>query len=617
MSGLAGMICLDGRPADRETLERMADAAPHLGPEGAGCLLSGPAGLLHLHRATTPEAAGERQPLENPDAGWALTFDGRLDNRADLWRSLPARERPAPEAPDSAYVLAAWAAWGEACPDRLVGDFTLALWQSRERRLFCARSPRGFRPFVWASDGRTLWFASEVGALGAGSRLTPRLNEGFLGEVLACCPTTVTETLWDGVFSLAPGGAMTVDAGGKRRAWRWYTGPFPDVHCRDDREYEEGFRHLLTQAVQSSLRSIGPVAFDLSGGLDSSSLVCLAAELQRTGRTATAMQPFSLVFPGEPQDESVWIDQVAAHTGQSVVRVTPPPYDWGLWRRESWESRDLPLRPNAATRRVVLAAMQERGCRVVVGGEGGDDWLRGSHAHWPDLLRRGRWAKLWQEARTSEAVPLSPRRTLRRFLGAGVLPLVSRPERERLLYGRLLGEVPPWIAPEWARAICLADRLRAVPALPPALSGMGRRWLYGQNLGRTALTQPAMDRLNAQLGMEQRNPLHDRRLFEFILGLPGDQMRRDGWRKSLLRRALQGTVPDAVRLRRDKAEFGTPIRAALEQLGDPLPLPHLDRRGWLRREQLPAGFVRWNAAAVETVLAQTASLPGISADSME
>ena len=597
MSGLAGILCLDDRPVERAALERMAAAAPYLGPDGIGVSLSGPAGLLSFQTVTTPEAVREAQPLHDKDAGWTLTFDGRLDNRDALRRSLPETCRPPVNAPDSAFLLAAFAAWGEDCPASLAGDFAFALWQSRERRLFCARSLKAFRPFVWWSDGKTFLFASEVSQIFAAGGPVRRVNEGFAGEILACAPTSVSDTLWDGVFHLPPGQAMTVDARA-RRTWRWHQGPFPEIRYKDDRDYEAHFRHLLVQALGASLRSAGPVAMDLSGGLDSSSLVCLAAEMQQSGAIQTPIQPFSLVFPGQPQDESEWIDLVAAHTGWEPVRAEPPPYDWDYWRKTAQDSMDLPLRPNAATRRALLAEMQARACRVVICGEGGDDWLRGSHAHWPDLLRRGEWGDLWRQARQSEALSLSFPLTLRRVASTGVLPLISKDRRERLLSGRPGGLVPDWIAPEWARKIHLADRLRARPE-GPAFPTLGQHWLYEQNLLRPQPVLSLSQRLHTLHRIETRAPLHDRRILEFVLGIPGDQLRRQGEKKSLLRRALKGTLPEPLRQRQDKAEFSTPIQAALE--GRKITL-HLPPYGWVREgfsfTERRSSAALWNAVAL-------------------
>jgi asparagine synthase (glutamine-hydrolysing) len=590
----------------------MIAAAPHLGPDGVRVWASGPAGLVHFQLVTTPEAVGEIQPLQDSDAGLVLVFDGRIDNREALRDGLPEPERPAADAPDSAFVLAAFAAWGERCPEKLVGEYAFVVWQTRARRLFCARSLKGFKPLVWCSDGRTFCFASEVPQLFAGGGMARRINAGYVGEVLASFVVSVTETLWEGIYSLPSGSAMTLE-NGQRREWRWHSGPFPEIRYKDERDYDAHFRMLFDQALRACLRSGGPVAADLSGGLDSSSVVCRTAELYRNGEAPCRVQPVSMVFPGEPQDETEWINLVAAHTCWEPMRIQPPPYEWDFWRSWSAQSLDLPLRPNAATRKASLENLCTTGCHVSLSGEGGDDWFRGAFTHWPDLLRGGRWAQLWQEVHHSEAEVLSPYRTLRRIARLGMWPLVNARYQERIRYRRPIRkpEIPSWIAPDWARSIGLADRIGALPEEVP-LSGLGQRILYEHNLLYAFPLNRGIMRLHAQHAVEWRHPFHDQRLIEFALSVPGNQMRSRGQKKRLLRRALQGTLPEPIRLRLSKAEFSAPIHAAATAAVDTSTLAQLREMGWVKVETLfPQGALAseglllgacWNALAVNTWL---------------
>src|SRR5262245_21918532 len=167
MSGLAGCVCLDGVPVDPRTAQRMAQSTPYLGPDGVEVWSAGPAAFIRFKHATTPEARAECQPITDDRAGLTVCFDGRLDNRADLLRDLQGVTASGadPNASDASILLSLFARDGDACVRRLVGDYAFAVWQARSRRLFCARSPVGWRPFFWIRTGERLGFATEPKAL--------------------------------------------------------------------------------------------------------------------------------------------------------------------------------------------------------------------------------------------------------------------------------------------------------------------------------------------------------------------------------------------------------------------------------------------------------------------
>src|SRR5262245_42202358 len=161
MSGLAGCITLDGAPLDPRVVQRMATATPYLGPDGADQWCAGPVGFVRFKHTTTPQAAGERQPIHDGRTGLTLCFDGRLDNRDDLLRDLRDHGIDA-AASDATILLALFARDGDECVRRLVGDYAFAIWQPRTRRLFCGRSPLGWRPFFWCRTNARLGFATEA-----------------------------------------------------------------------------------------------------------------------------------------------------------------------------------------------------------------------------------------------------------------------------------------------------------------------------------------------------------------------------------------------------------------------------------------------------------------------
>jgi asparagine synthase (glutamine-hydrolysing) len=625
MGGLAGLVSLHGQPVSRQSLDGLIAAGRHLGPDGVGCWASGPAGLVAFKMVTVPEASGEAQPLVDTSRQLVLCFDGRLDNRDELCRLVASEDQPRQGASDSALVLALFRRYGTPCVERLVGDYSLALWDGRQRELFCARSPLGFRPFYWWCDDTTFAFATEVKQLLVGCRLTRRVNDAMLGEVLACRYQSPTDTLWGGLFRLPPGSALQV-RGGPPHVWSWYTGPFALPTTRTEADYVEHFLALFDQGLQACLRSSTPVAIQLSGGVDSSSVVCRAAALHRAGTVSQKVQPLSAIFPGEPQDESAWIDQVAAHTGLVPERQVPPPYDWEWARAWTAETLHLPPRPNATVSLALLAGLRARGMRVVLTGEGGDDWLRGEQERWWNRLQPARLVRrVQQEWAAGPARWLMLGELLQGRIGPWVRWKPWATPWPRSDHGR--AGIPPWLRPEWVRQIGLDERVNASLPQPlrlaPAVAHRYRRFGWPAS----PILWENLECALARLHVESRHPFHDRRLAEFLLGVPQTLLRREGRTKHLLREAMRGTVPEAIRLRTTKAKFDRLFVQALDAVLSPERVRRLAcvRQGWVddavlreswataRSDPLLGLYPRsyampltavWNAVAVDLWLTQ-------------
>lgn len=587
MSAIAGLVSLIGAPIERTRLERMAEAAAALGPDGQRVWSSGPCGLAHLKLTVTPESVDEIQPLVDTEAQIALVFDGRLDNRAEILRELNGRGDGLKDAGDSHLVLAMYKLYGRNCPERLTGDYALAIWESRDRLLFCARSLLGWRPFLWWTDEATFAFATEIKQLFAAGGIDRAINEGMVGEVLAHSMTHAEETLWKGVYRLPPGYAMTVSQG-RTRTWRWHQPPFQEDSPQTEGAYVERFRELFDQSIKSCVRSITPVTSQLSGGLDSSSIVCRAAQLHKKGEIALPVQPISAVFPGRRHDESEWIDMVASKAGITPKRFEPSPYDWSraiAWTRDTL---NLPLRPNAHLMDSTAAQVPGYGSRVLLTGEGGDDWLNGSHSHWADLLHRLKFIQLLREGFGPDG-NRSAWSKARRLAGNSVGPWVSTRLRDFAIYSARPGsDLAPWIRPEWAKQIGLAERLRRFN-VTPGLDGIAQQQRYQRYLGiRHHVTYDGVLSSMARKGIEVRHPFHDRRLTEFILCLPGNLLRRGAQRKYILRQAMAGVLPEPIRTRMTKATFVTTFVDSIEEYLAARPLHQWSAvsRGWVNADAL-------------------------------
>lgn len=597
MSGIAGILHLDGAPAGRDELDAMtAASAPFVGPAGVGTWHSGPIGMLRFHAVTTPEAEGEVQPWRNPASGSTICFDGRIDNRDELLARLD--RRAGSDEPDSAIVLALFDRLGDAMLDTLVGDYALAIWSASRRRLLCARSPLGWRTFQWTCDNRRFAFASQPRTLVEGLSLERRLNEGAIAEYLSARFVTQTDTFWQGVYRLAAGGALAIEDG-RLTQWQWFRGPFEDWSRASEADHIEQFRARFDTALVAAMRSSGPVLSQLSGGLDSSSVVCRATQLHRAGVIERQIVPVSVRYPGAPQDETKWSSIVERELGIEAEVATPDHLDFDEQRRFCAETYHLPLRPNVMT--AMNRVMRGHGARVLLTGEGGDDWLRGTHGHWPDLLQQMRLPTLFSEAVRGQGHRLPG--ALRSMLGESAGAILSPRLRDRALRVHLDFSLDPpsWIRADWAKRTDLSDRWRQ-DALPVELPSYAQRQRYQVYwFSRRHINWDNVLAFVDSEGIELRHPLHDLRLTSFLMGAAGGMLMRGTTRKYLLRQAMRGVLPEEIRTRPDKANFVITILDAIsERLREhPIEDHYSVQMGWIDPTLLVeahAQFLAWRDA---------------------
>ncbi len=554
MGGIAGILFTDGSPVAPALLDRMAEAMHPRGPDGRRKLIEGSLGLLSLELHTTPEAAAEVQPLRDPANRILLVWDGRLDHREELSRALRQHGAAPRDKTDAELVLQSWLLWGHAAPDRLRGDFAYALWDRDREELHCARDPAGLRPFYYHRGDAAFVFATEPAAVLAVPGVSEALNEGLLAEYLVDSLRSVDETLYSSVRRLPPGHRMLVRRDGPARVEAYYNlleRPPADTGERTGRV--EHFAALFEQAVHSRMRAQGRLAFDLSGGLDSSAIVATATGLRGGGPPSVqerGLDTFSLVFPGESCDETRFIEAVEHAFGCRGHHSSPEPLPRNLWREIARATRLPPPPPNSSLITRWNSWPRQDGWRVLITGVGGDEcflpWrspmegqvqkpARAAAAAWKAALG------LWKQ---------KPRRqTFRAFLRDGILPWVPAPclSAIRSWRARRPGRWP-WLDPAFVRRSALADRVRATPpcGLDPwsvaalELEDFHRRWLH----------------------LELRSPFLDRDLREFCLALPPHYLETGTESKILLRQALRKNpkFPPEILARRDKAEFSLLFR---------------------------------------------------------
>lgn len=485
-------------------------------------------------------------------AGLAVTGDLRLDDTC----SLAARLGCAPTS-EAALVLAAYERWGDRCPEELAGDFAFALWDGRHRRFFCARDSLGVKPFYFHLSAGSFAFASDPEAVLRAPDVHRRLNRRAPVEYLYGLYDDPATTPYEAVSRLPAGHALVVGTDRHQPRRHWRPEAVPEWRGADDATYEEAFREAMTAAVATRLPARDAGVY-LSGGLDSSSVTCVAQGIFAGGRLAT----FSAVFDDEPRsDERQYAAAAASHVGaESVLCHTERTSPLADWSGAPWTWPAPSCDPQVAVSRVVTEEAAARGVSVLLSGFGGDSVVSHGPAYLSELVGSARPGRFVAEVRAIVRRHERPAWPLvRRY---GVTPFVPRAIRRHRTRRRAATGTGVPVRADVAVQMGMPDRLADFAARRGARTAREAH-LHGLIDGHTALALEGSYRVDAVVGIERRYPFLDRRLAELCLSLPGDQKLRNGWTRSILRRALAGVLPEEVRTRVGKTDLTPGFRRSL------------------------------------------------------
>ncbi len=556
MCGIAGIV---GPGASEPRARAMARAQAHRGPDDEGVWRAPGVALGHRRLSIIDLSSHGHEPMVSADGRHVLTFNGEVYNYLELRGELP--EYPYRSRTDTEVILAAYARWGEACVERFVGMFAFALWDAERGVLFCARDRLGIKPFHYAVHRGDFLFSSEVkGILAAG--VPPRPDPETWAAYLAHGVYDHGEaTFFEGVRALPGGSTLTVRMGPARGA-EGLTGPAAQVAPVDaaslrprafwdlgaltrdvvetsDAEAEEGFLRRFEDAVGLRLRSDVPLGVNLSGGLDSASLV---ATVDAVSQEAGALQTFTAAYDDPRYDETEFAGRVPRRREwkRHVQRLGPADV-WPMAVAATWH-QEAPFGGISTLGYHHLHALaREEGVTVLLEGQGVDEMLAGYRyfrpSHHLDLLEAGAFRSLRGELRAAATLEGGSWRdglaALRRAAKGG---------------GPVYQDGTAFLAPE-TLAPAVAERAGAYLAFPEPYRDRLRNALY-RDLRHTKL--PRVLRMNDRLSMafsrELREPYLDHRVVEFAFRLPPDQRIRLGRSKDLLRRAMARRLPDEVRL---------------------------------------------------------------------
>jgi asparagine synthase (glutamine-hydrolysing) len=388
MCGIVGQVSVEGGLA-RDLIVRMRETLRHRGPddEGAWCSEDGRVALGHRRLSIIDLSEAGRQPMADPCARVQVVFNGEIYNYQELRSELQGLGRRFRTATDTEVILEAYLQWDAACLERLNGMFAFGLWDLHRQRLLLARDRAGEKPLFYRTDGRSLAFASELKALFADPACPRVLDLEALDDYLAFGYVPGSRCLARGIQKLPQGHALTFD--GRSGAvqtwpyWQVHTGTPPDGAESDDELMQE-FGRLLADSVRLRMIADVPVGVMLSGGVDSSLVVAMAA---RT--SSRPVKTFTISFPGHGAfDEAPYARTIARHFGTEHIELAAEPATVDLLP-ELARQYDEPIADSSMVPTYLVSRLIRQEATVALGGDGGDE-LFGGYPHHSWVQQRGR-----------------------------------------------------------------------------------------------------------------------------------------------------------------------------------------------------------------------------------
>lgn len=565
MSVQFGRWNLDGTSVEPEYIYRAKALLALYAPDSMTVCVKGAFFLLHGAFHTTKESEAERQPSISP-AGTYLTWTGRLDNRSEL---LDRMKRSTPsESTDLDLVSTLYETNGTTIFRDLIGDWSLSVVHHYERRLLLAVDFLGSRPLYYLRTDRYVAWSSVLEPLVALSPAKFNLSEDYAAGWLYGFPSAEL-TPYREIRAVPPGSWVELNRASEKVQSYWEFREQATVRNFKASELDEGFRHFFAQSVRRRLRSNGPVVSELSGGMDSSAIVCVADRLLKIEpNLAPCLNTLSYLDDSEPNwNERPFLKAVEDLRGRPGFHVDVNMQLSFIPLRDSARFPDTPaigVVPSVPQQKV-SRYLRNEGIRVALSGIGGDETTGGvpdGSAELADLLVQ---ARLTEFFRSEVAWCLALRRPLL-YMTAGV---VSGFLPHRLFHQSLLRKKVPWIdlgleARQRNNAACRPLRFKLKSALPSLQENLHTLGDLQRQLACSPIQiHPARDR---------RYPFLDRDLLQFLYSVPREQMVQPGRRRTLMRRALRGIVPESVLERKRKAYVArapvTSIQAQAEELAD-------------------------------------------------
>ena len=555
MSAITGIFYRNDNIIHRKLIKKMNDSLSHRGPDCSAIWVDNNIALGHQMLWTTPESVCEKLPFNNEKAGLVITADARLDNREELSKIFDINNKE--DISDSYFILKSYEKWGEKCTEHLLGDFAFAIWDKNEKRLFCVRDHMGVKPFYYYISNEIFVFSTEIKAILSIPDLSHELNKKRLALFLMANDSFENEyTFYKHIKSLPSANYLTIDALNFKNKKYWKLNANSQIILDSDEDYAKTFLEIFTEAVRCRMRSRSPIGVMLSGGLDSSSVACIANKILIENDSREKIHSFSYIYDDYPDiDERHYIEQVLDKGGfdpHFIICDEINPLDRIEYKMEYY---DQPLSSyQISVIHESRKMINENGVSVLLTGEGGDQIVSQGTNYLEELLVTFQWQKLINNIKY-----ISDIRKLNKYklLLYTIFRVVNYYTFNWPIISYMFDKDYKILNNEFFRHCNLNKILDELNIMEKSY-----------NITNSKETHYHLIEIQHQLGFEMldqdtrnycidtRHPFYDKRLIEFCYSIPNEIKLKFGFGRYVCRIAMEGILPEEIQWRSTKSKMG-------------------------------------------------------------
>ncbi len=550
MSAIFGIVNLNGQPLNQERLMQMQSAMKYWGPDGSYLWLDDIAGFGQLQLFNTPESINEKFPLTDTDRGLVFFSSSRLDNRSELCKLLDIPDEKKIFITDAELIFDAYRKWKNDCVQYLLGDWCFAVWNKIEKKLFLARDHYGISGLYYYHEKDSFVFSSSLKGILTLTAVPKEVNELKLAQILVSWPGDGIQTCYNDILRLPPAHHLTLSAGKIEKTKYWSLKKSEELKFKTEIEYIEAFNEIFSEAVNCRLRSNKKIGSTLSAGLDSSSVSVVAANILKSRgirlpvfTSVPVQESDRLIKSKRITDEGTLASKIVLHNGNMehyLLQSEDISVLNGI-KKTLW-IHDQPVHAAGNSYWIidVMKTARNIGCGTLLTGQCGNatiSWPTPNYFSWYT----------------------SPKKPVINFQNLAYWRLFKRnilkpalPEYIINFIKNLKNGASPWkkysaINLHFARELQLLEQMKKTgfdPTFSKINDAMHSRFQIIKP-GETIVGQSWLE-TGAAFGIEVRDPTMDKRILEFCISVPDSVYISDGKDRMLIRRAMQGLLPDEV-----------------------------------------------------------------------
>jgi asparagine synthase (glutamine-hydrolysing) len=556
MCGISGIFNLNSAPVNEQSIRKMNELIHHRGPDGEGFYVNGNIGIGNTRLAIIDLRHMADQPMYDADNRYVIVYNGEIFNYVELRNELLAKGCRFNNNSDTEVILNLYKIYGTECQHMLNGMWSFAIWDTHEKTLFCSRDRYGIKPFYYYSDANRFIFGSELKQIfSCGIEKIPN-DETIYDYLVFNFIDHNEQTFFKNIFKL-PAGYQVLIKSNKVEIKRWYRLDENIQQVTDEKKLYENFYELMYDSVRLRLRSDVEVGSCLSGGLDSSAIVCIMHDILMNEGKTNIQKTYTAAYDDPAIDERKYVEEVIKQTQSDKYYLFPDSAglaeDFG---RMVWHQEEPFTGSTVFAQWSVFKKIHETGIKVVLDGQGSDEILLGYFSFFPFFLKNqlknpfNFINSFFKGINTTQQGAVKFSQNLIYFNSPSIR------------YKHVIGDAKNFYNEKF-------------------INDYGRKNIFETNIGAKNLHQnrlanlwnislPSLlryeDKNSMAFSVEARIPFLDHRLVEFIFSVPYEYLIRRGWTKFILRESMKNKIPEDIRMRKGKLAFSVPQKKWLKEI---------------------------------------------------